>query len=486
MKSVNSQKNLSWLGLAVLLTGGFVTIFDMFVVNLAIPAIRDDLQASFAQIGFVIAGYQLTFGMLLIAGGRLGDRYGRRKLYTLGMLAFTAASALCSFAPGAFFLILARALQGAAAALLLPQVYASIRIHFDEHGRRWAFGLLGMTFGVAAISGQIIGGTIVGNDLMGLGWRVIFLVNIPIGVAVVIFCKTIKESSVPHTIGLDWAGTVMASAGLGLILVPLMEGASLGWPVWTYVSLLAAIILLLAFIRYERYLSEKGGFPVIDMALFREHLFSGGTLVIFLVYSTSSSFFLCMALLLQTGFGLNPITAGLIFIPANVAFTLASLAAPKLVNRFGNGTIAAGALLYAASFAALIGQVTFMRGSALSLFVLTPMLFVFGIGQALSMTPVINLVLSLTPDRTAGMAAGLISTMQQVGGAFGVAIVGILFVDILNLSGVGEMQNSERYAKAFTGAMVYNFCAATVAACVIFWIDRMQKKRMAASLPKAA
>jgi EmrB/QacA subfamily drug resistance transporter len=473
MKRTPSQSGLSSLGLAVLLVGGFVTIFDMFVVNLAIPSIRADLHANFAQIGFVIAGYQLAFGVLLIAGGRLGDMYGRRKAYVLGVVVFTVASALCCVAPTPNYLIAARVLQGMGAALLLPQVYTLIRVNFDAERRRQAFGWLGMTFGVAAISGQIVGGLIVHDNLLGLGWRIIFLINIPIGITIVLLCKTIVESRVLRAVGLDWIGTLLASLGLCSLLVPLMAGATLGWPIWTWALLVASIVFLLAFVRFERSLSERGGFPVIDIRLFTEREFAGGSIAIFLVYSTSASFFLCMALLLQTGFGLDPIAAGMIFVPANFAFTLASLAAPKLVSKFGNMVIVTGSLLYATSIAILVGQVVWSE-QELSPLALIPALFAFGVGQALSMTPVINLVIGLVAERNAGMASGIISTMQQVGGAFGVAIVGMLFVNILGPGVDGGAQHSERYARAFAGAMSYNCFAAIVAALVIFWVHRVR------------
>lgn len=183
-----------WLGLSVLLLAGFVTIFDLFVVNVAIPNIQSQLGASFSQIGFIVAGYELAFGVLLITGGRLGDLFGRRKLFIIGMAGFTLTSALCGLAPNAFFLIIARVLQGLAAALLFPQVYASIRVNFDGDNSRRAFGLLGMTLGLAAIAGQVLGGWLIHADLFDLGWRNIFLINIPIGLLAIAAARYIPET----------------------------------------------------------------------------------------------------------------------------------------------------------------------------------------------------------------------------------------------------------------------------------------------------
>lgn len=220
----------AWLGLSVLLLAGFVTIFDLFVVNVAIPNIQNQLAASFSQIGFIVAGYELAFGVLLITGGRLGDLFGRRRLFIIGMASFTMASALCGLAPTAFLLIIARVLQGLAAALLFPQVYASIRVNFEgDHSRR-AFGLLGMTLGLAAIAGQILGGWLIHADLFGLGWRSIFLINIPIGLLAIALARYIPETRAPHGQGLDSTGVVLISLALSLLLIPLIQSSEHGWP----------------------------------------------------------------------------------------------------------------------------------------------------------------------------------------------------------------------------------------------------------------
>src|SRR5690606_9457216 len=214
----------SSLALAILLLGGFITVFDLFVVNVAIPSMQADLGAGFAEIGFVIAGYELAFGVLLIAGGRLGDRYGRRRLFVLGMLGFAITSFLCGVAPDSTSLIVARFLQGATGAILFPQVYALLRVLNDDAGRRRAFALLGMTLGLAAIAGQVLGGLIVEGDLFGLGWRVVFLVNLPIGLAAAYLSRAIPESRLLEATAIDWVGIGLATLGLTLLLVPLLEG----------------------------------------------------------------------------------------------------------------------------------------------------------------------------------------------------------------------------------------------------------------------
>jgi EmrB/QacA subfamily drug resistance transporter len=466
----------STLALAILLLGGFITVFDLFVVNVAIPSMQADLGVSFAEIGFVIAGYELAFGVLLIAGGRLGDRHGRRRLFGLGLAGFAITSLLCGIAPDATSLIVARLLQGATGAILFPQVYALLRVMYDDAGRRRAFGLLGMTLGLAAIAGQVFGGLIVESNLFELGWRIIFLINLPIGIVALLAARIIPESRSPDAMAVDWLGIGLATAGLLLVLLPLLEGPNLGWPLWTWASMATSVALLAAFLLWEHRVAKRGGDSAIDLALFSNAGFSAGSLVVLLIYSTSTSLFLCFALLVQSGLGLTPFEAGTLFAPASIGFVGASLLAPKLVARFGNMAIAGGALVYAAGIGWLIITAAGLRDGA-GTFVLLPPLVLFGFGQGLSMTPLLNLVIGYVEEKHAGMAAGFISTMQQVGGAFGVSVVGIFFVGILSRDASEGLSQAERYADAFSGAMIYNLAAVIVAAGLIALIARNRVPR---------
>ncbi|MFJ5377204.1 MFS transporter [Pectobacterium sp. CHL-2024] len=462
-----------WLGLSVLLMAGFVTIFDLFVVNVAIPSMQVDLGASFAQIGFIVAGYELAFGVLLITGGRLGDVFGRRRLFVVGMAGFTLASALCGLAPSAGFLIGARILQGLAAALLFPQVYASIRVNFDGDDSRRAFGLLGMTLGLAAIAGQILGGWLVHANLFGLGWRSIFLINVPIGLLAIAAARFIPESRTSQRPSLDWMGVALVSVGLTLLLVPLIEGPGQGWPAWSLWMLATATLLLAMFYRQQERRQRVGYLPLVDMRLLLQRRFLLGVLLVLLVYSTSSSFFLCFALLVQTGLGLDPFLAGSIFAPCSVGFVLASLAAPRLVARWGTVVIVAGALVYAVSIGLLIMQVQ-LAGADLVAVRLIPVLVVVGAGQGFIMTPLLNLVLGFVDEVQAGMASGVISTVQQVGAALGVAVVGILFGTALT-TGDDAVAQAGQYVSAFVAGMIYNLIAALLVCILLLMLVRTQR-----------
>ncbi|WP_444878346.1 MFS transporter [Citrobacter koseri] len=461
MTAVNSPP---WTGLAVLLLAGFITIFDLFVVNVAIPDMQKGLNASFAQISFIVVGYELAFGVLLITGGRLGDLYGRRRLFSMGMAGFTVASALCGLAPAIGFLICARVLQGLAAALLFPQVYASVRVNFSGDDSRRAFGFLGMTLGLAAITGQVLGGWLVHADLFGLGWRSIFLINVPICLIAVVAARYIPESRSPQRPALDWTGVVLVSTGLAFLMVPLIEGPGKGWPAWSYWMLGAASMLLVLFHRQQEGRRQAGHLPLVDMRILLQHRFALGVLLVLLVYSTSSSFFLCFALLAQKGLGLDPFVAGSIFAPCSVGFVLASLAMPRLVTRWGTAAIITGAVVYMTSVGILIFQV-YVAGSELKLVQLIPVLIVVGMGQGSVMTPLLNLVLGFVEEEQAGMASGVISTVQQVGAALGVAVVGILFSAAIS-SGQSTVTPAGLYASAFVTGMLYNF-GATLLVCIL-------------------
>jgi MFS family permease len=284
-----------WSALAVLLLGSFVTVLDVFIVHVAIPSMARDLAASAASIELVVAGYGTSYGVLLVTGGRLGDRFGRKRLFLTGMAAFTLASTLCGLAPSAAALVAARILQGATAALLFPQVLAMIRVGFAGDERRRAFGYMGLVLGLAAIAGQFLGGLLVESNLWGLGWRVVFLMNLPVGLfAIAAGLRKLPESRASGATRLDLAGIVLATAGLVLLLAPLVAGREAGWPLWTLASLAAAPIVLTLFVFHEMRLERRGLPPLLAMRLLRGG-FALGIVLVLIYYSTLNAFFLAIS-----------------------------------------------------------------------------------------------------------------------------------------------------------------------------------------------
>jgi len=418
--------------LPVVLAGTFMVVLDFFIVNVALPSMQGRLHAGAGAIEWVVAGYALTSAVFLVAGGRLGDQYGRRRMFSLGLGLFTLASAACGLAPDAQTLVIARLAQGAAASLLMPNVLSIIGVVYTGTERVRALSAYGASMGVAALSGQLLGGALVQADVAGLGWRMCFLVNLPIGLAALALApRVVPESKAARTSRLDLTGTALVTAAVTAIVLPLIEGRQHGWPVWTWVSLAIAPVLVAALVTHQRRLARVGGAPVLDPAIFRHRSFRAGLVTQTAFWAGQASFFLVLALYLQEGRGLSALHAGLVFTVCAVAYVGASTPAPALTVRHGRRLLAAGALILAAGHASLLLAVHEIgaTGSVLALF---PGLLLAGAGMGLVITPLTATVLTSLEPQRAGAAAGALSTMQQVGNALGVAVTGVIFFGALH------------------------------------------------------
>jgi MFS family permease len=376
-----------------------------------------------------VAGYGLTFASLLVTAGRLGDQLGRRRMLSLGLALFVATSAACGLAPDPTTLVVARLLQGAAAALLSPQVLSIIGVAYAGEERVRALTVYGVVLGLAAVGGQLIGGVLVQADIAGLGWRSCFLINVPLGLAALALARrAVPESRAEGASRLDILGTVLVTVGLVDVLLPLVEGRQHGWPAWTWLSLGGAAVTLTLFAAHQRRLAARGGAPLLDPALFRERAFSAGLATQLAFWCGQASFFLVLALYLQQGRGLDALQAGGVFTILAAAYLLASARAPELTARRGRRLPVIGALTLAAGHATL--AVTVAEGAPLGL--LTPGLLLVGAGMGLVITPLTTTVITSLDARHAGAASGALSTVQQVGNALGVAITGVLFFGALD------------------------------------------------------
>jgi EmrB/QacA subfamily drug resistance transporter len=421
-----------WAPLAVVLTGTFMVVLDFFIVNVAMPAMQSDLHAGTGAIEWVVAGYGLTFATFLITAGRLGDQLGRRRMFSLGLGLFTLASAACGVASSPTVLVVARLVQGMAAALLSPQVLSIIGVVYTGQDRVRAISIYGIVLGLAAVGGQLIGGVLVQADIAGLGWRSCFLINVPIGaLALVVTARAVPESRDDKATGLDLVGTTLITLGLVDIVLPLVEGRQHGWPAWTWLCLGAAPLTLLAFAAHQRRLSRRGGTPLLDPALFRERAFSAGLVTQLVFFSTMASYFLVLALYLQEGRGLDALQAGLVFTILAAAYLVASFYAPALTPRLGRRLPALGGLVLAAGHALLAASVADV-GVGGSIAMLVPGMLLEGAGMGLVITPLTSTVLASLEPRNAGAASGALSTMQQVGNALGVAVTGVIFFGALD------------------------------------------------------
>ncbi|MFB4308242.1 MFS transporter [Actinomadura sp. GTD37] len=434
--------------LLVLLTGIFITTLDFFIVNVAIPDIQSDLGAGTTAIQWVVAGFGLALGGGLITGGRLGDLFGRRRMYALGLAAFTAASLACGLAPSPGSLIAARVVQGIAAALLMPQVLGIINGAFTGERRARAFTAYGLALGLGGVFGQLIGGALIEADLFGTGWRSIFLINVPVGlVTLALVRRTVPAQRGTRGARLDAAGTLLATLGLVALVLPLIEGRRLGWPAWTWASLAASAVLLAAFALHQRLLDRRGGAPLVAPALFRERAFRVGS-VLALAYTLAlASFFLYLALYLQQGRGLSALESGLLFVALGAGYFAASTRATAVAARLGRQVLALGAAVQASGCLLLIAAL----GDGVGW--LVPGLALAGAGMGFVLAPLSSLVLSGVTDRHAASAAGVLSTAQQVGNALGVALVGIVFY------GAGDISDAFRTSLI----PVMAFCGVTAA-----------------------
>jgi EmrB/QacA subfamily drug resistance transporter len=432
-----------WRALPVLLSAMFMAMFDYFVVNVAAPSLQHDLGATEAGIELVVGGYGFAYASGLITGGRLGDLFGHRRLFLIGMAAFTAASLLCGLAGSPALLVTARILQGVTAAAMVPQVLALINVMFPPHERVRAMAAFGGVIGVGAVAGQVLGGVLLDANLFGWGWRTIFYINVPIGlIAATLAARWLPGHERRGGTKLDPVGAIGISAALALILVPISLGRSAGWPVWTWASLAAALPVGASVLRYEARLRRRGGAPVLDVELLKERVFAAGMVIAGAYLTFFAGFMLCLTLLLQNGLGLSPLRAGLAFTPLGVSFAISSW----LARRFGRRVVTIGAAVSLTGLLLTVGTLA-IRGDHTSVAWLIPGMIVVGFGNGLALPSIIGAVLLRIPAPQAGMAAGALTTVQQFGNAIGVTVLGTVFFSVL-----GSAPSMHSYIAAMTVA----------------------------------
>jgi EmrB/QacA subfamily drug resistance transporter len=403
-----------WLTLIILLLAAFMNLLDVSIVNIAIPSIQRDLHASYADVQWALAGYTLAYALVLITGGRLGDTFGRKRLFLIGVTGFTVMSALCGAAQSPGQLIAFRVMQGAMGAIMVPQVLAVIQVIFPPAERIKALAGFGVTAGLGTISGPLIGGLLIQHNLWGLGWRPIFLINVPVGIiAVAASAVLVRESRSPSPPKLDPVGVGLITVALLLLLYPLVQGRQLGWPAWTFVSMAVSAPVFALFVWYERIKDRRDGMAIAVT------FFMG-----------IASFGLVLTLFLQLGLGFSPLHAGLTFLPFSVGVLISSGAAARLAPRFGRGVTMAGALITAAGMAGIIAT-THHYGPAVTTWELVPALVGIGLGLGAVIAPLADVVLARVQAQDAGSASGVFNTGLQLGNSIGIALIGVIFFGII-------------------------------------------------------
>ncbi|WP_282702699.1 MFS transporter [Streptomyces sp. CC219B] len=422
-----------WFALAIVMTAAFMDLVDVTIVNIAIPSMQENDGASDSQIQWITAGYALAFAAGLITGGRLGDIHGRKRLFLIGIGGFTLASALCGFAANPEMLVASRILQGAMAALMVPQVLSIVHATFPAHERGKVFGLFGAVVGLGAVSGPLLGALLTEWNLFGLQWRPIFLINLPVGIAgLILGSRFITESRAPRAPKLDLVGVVLVTLGLLMLLYPLTRGRELGWPLWGYLSMGGALVVLAALVAYEKRKTVRDGSPLIELSLFRVKSFAAGIAVQTVFGIGLGIFFLVWTLYMQIGLGWSPLKAGLTGVPFSIAVSVAAgVSVQKLVPRFGRKVLQTGALVLAAGVLLYIWE-SGHYGLGIAPWQMALPLVVMGVGMGLIVAPLTDAVLSEVPREHAGSASGLINTVQQMGNALGLGLVSVVFFGVID------------------------------------------------------
>jgi len=429
--------------LAVLMSAMFMAQFDFFVVNVAAPDLQHDLHASEGALQLIVGGYAFAYGGAMITGGRLGDLFGHRRLFVHGTLGFAIASLLCALAASPGELVAARVAQGFTGAMMIPQILALVTATFPPDRRGRALSWYSAAAGLGSIAGQVLGGLLVQADVAGLGWRVIFLVNVPLGAGLSpLAARLLPERRDRRPASLDPLGAVGVAVALSLVLVPLTTGRTQGWPPWTWISLAAALPAGAATLAWERHVARRGSTPMLELSLLRSASFAGGLTAAAVYMLAFASLMFALTLVLQGGLGLDPLEAGLVFSPMGVSFAAAALGARELVRRHGRATALVGGLVAAAGLGMLVAVLA-AGGDDTSVAWIALALLVTGAGNGLLHPAILGIALRGVPAHDAGAGSGMVVTAQQLAGSVGVAGLGAIFYAALHASA-----GPDRYATA--------------------------------------
>jgi EmrB/QacA subfamily drug resistance transporter len=419
------------IAIGILLFASFMDLLDVTIVQVALPSIGADLGASDAQLEWIVSGYLLAFAVALITGGRLGDLFGRQRVFLIGIAGFTIASGAAAAAWSGDVLVATRLAQGLFAALMVPQLLASVQALYTPRERAPMYGLIGGVSGLAAVAGPVLGGWLVDADLWELGWRSVFLINLPVGVVIfVLAARFVPNTRSSRPMRLDLVGVVLLTAVVLAFMVPLVEGQTLGWPVWLWIPVAVGAALLAAFIASQRRRMRRDGSALLPMPLFRDRGFSAGVVTQAAFQGALNAFTLPFIIYLQAGLGFDALTAGLNLLAFSLGAMLGTGAAIPLVPRLGKVLVTAGAIVLAVGVLWVFSVVRDSGAGFTGWAGAWPML-VAGLGLSLLIIPLVDVALATVPVADAGAASGAYSTFQQLGAAAGVAVSTTLFFTIV-------------------------------------------------------
>jgi EmrB/QacA subfamily drug resistance transporter len=474
----------------------FMALLDTTIVNVALPTIRDNVNGAGGQpagddiLSWVISGYALAFGIALIPAGRLGDRFGHKWIFFFGLALFTVASLACGLAQSDVQLVIARVVQGLAGGTFLPAVTAFIQILFPGRVRGRAFAIMGAVIGVSTALGPIIGGLIIQAFGTANGWRLVFGVNLPIGVVALILAiilipgngrvrEIVARSRVlgraSRSGGVDWIGLILITGGLVAILVPLIEGQTKSWPAWTYLTLAAGVILIVLFGIWEIFYSRRGRSPLVPPHLFSHPAFTGGTILALVYFAAFTSIFFTISLLWQAGLGHTALESGLVSVPFAIGSIVGASQSNRLSQRLGRTVLIIGTGLVAVGLLSIWIVLLNVDGANLTNWDLLAPLFFAGLGNGLFIAPNAQFIVATVDPSEAGAASGVIATMQRVGAAIGIAVIGSVLFGLVadaapSIHSLADLGTA--FTNASAGAIGVSVIFAMVAFALVFALPR--------------
>lgn len=421
-----------WVALFVILAAEVMDLLDALITNIAGPSIQKSLGGSASMIQWLIAGYTLAMAVGLITGGRLGDLYGRKRMFIVGAFGFTAMSLVCGVAFSPEMLIGARVLQGLFGAVMLPQGLGLIKEMFPPKEMGKAFGAFGPVMTISSVGGPVLAGWLVDADLFGTGWRMIFLINLPLGLAAAIAAiKFLPEFRLSNATKLDLVGMFLVSAAGFLLIFPIIQGQELGWPAWTWVSMAVSMVLFYAFGRHQAYRQRAGKDPLVTPSLFRKRAFTSGLVAGLAFFSGMIGLSLVFTLYTQLGLGYSPLKTGLTSLPQAIGGVIGfGLAMSGLQEKLGRSLLQIGTVVMALG-AGVLGFTVHLAGLSITPWQLAPGLALVGIGMGLTMAPFFDIILAGVEPHESGSASGTLTAVQQLGSALGSAILGTIFFNLL-------------------------------------------------------
>jgi EmrB/QacA subfamily drug resistance transporter len=447
------------LAMGVLIFASFMDLLDATIVNVALPSIQDDLGATGAQLEWVVGGYLLAFAVLMITGGRLGDIAGRRRLFVTGVIGFTVGSLLACISPSIGVLLVARVVQGGFAAMMVPQMLSTLQALYSPRERAAMLGVVGAVSGMSAVIGPVLGGWLVTSDAFGIGWRSIFLINVPVGIALVALAlRWVPETRSEHPLRLDLAGLVLATTGLLGVVYALIEGRQQDWAAWIWAVGGGGLVVLAAFVVQQVRRERATGSALLPMRLFSDRGFSAGLVTQGAFQGSLAGFALVLTVYVQAGLGWSAIHAGLTLLPFSIGAFIGTGISVPLGMKLGKVVMVVGAALQSV---ATVWVISVVHGQAdgLSTWQLAPALVVAGIGLGMLVVPLVDVALATVPTSEAGAASGAYGTVQQVGAALGVAVVGTVFFGVVGTSYDAESLRSGLLAACWVAAGGYALAA---------------------------